>query len=379
MTALTPPLADRQSALAYSIFSLHRLALAYADKVNKASVYRHDRLSVHRDPRLRGELFIMERASKELAYRFAYIRAKLESLDMSDETDYATYLAMVGTGYVEANALDLTKTFPACIGTHGSFPTGGNLTDDDLVEYAYETISHDIHDAFSAEVEELIGSDIRFLGTTIISVPQDKVDVINMLRRRRDAMLGLSSYPANPYERWRWGHDTRLRSLSMIPKTGNTVPFTPAFASGTLLYSMGHRGNQVHRVDAVAEDPQATVTISKEDRRVVVRVEAENGIDTADYIIASNADAKLESLAIRTGNTARDLTPAFDAAVLAYQSPAGIPLGALSVDATPAAAGAVDAIAWKPQKDSSATSIEITVTAPDGVTTARTVITQASS
>ena len=374
---LTPTLAVRNGKRSVMIASLKTNAKDLISGNHDAEMQRHDRLSSHTNPTFRAQRRAIHRKSQEIGHRFYTLKAKIEALDLSASAGWTAFQSL--PDWPGRAPFDLTQPLSTAYTGWSHLPaTPAGPSAELAEEWAFETTAHDIHDAFRGEVEALIGSDIHFLGTTIITLGQDKVDVLTMLRRRRDAMLALSTLPGDPYGPHLWGHDTRLRSLSMVPKVGNNVPFTPAFAAGTLAYTMDHRGDQVHRVDAVAEDPQATVTVTKEARRVVVRVEAENGIDTADYVIAGSANAKLASLAIKTGATPRALTPAFDAATLAYQSPAGIPLAALTVEASAAAPGATIATAWKPAKDNTATSIEITVTAPDGTTTAKTVITQAS-
>ena len=372
---LTPTLTARNAQRASFLRDIRDDAGSKIATHHLTDLYRHRRLSVHPDPAMRAQLRAERRKSYEIGHRYVTLKKRIEALDLSKAADWTVFQGI--SPHPNGDWWDLTQPLSTAFKRFSTLPVVA-LSAAEEAEHAFATTRHEINEAFDVEVYGQIGSDLHFLGTTIVSLAQDKVDNLGTLRRRRDAMLALTTFPADPHDPNLWGHDTRLKSLALTPKVGSSIAITPAFSAATLSYSMGYRGNQVHRVDAVAEDSSATVTATKESSRVVVRVESELG-DIQNYIVSPNDNAKLSALAAKTNpNTPRALTPAFDADTTAYESPANIPLGALVVTGTAAEPGAVAATRFVPNQ-ATATSIEVEVTAPDETTKKKYVITKASS
>ena len=361
MSTLTPPLNTRNGKRGSMLSTMRTNVQALIRDNHDADLHRHDRLSSHTNPVFRAQRRAIHRRTQEIGHRFLTLKAKIEALDLSASADWTKFQALPEwPGYAP---FDLTKPLSEAYTGWSQLPTTpAGPTAQDLVEWAFETTSHDIHDAFEAEVHALIGSDIHFLGTTIITLTQANITKLQALRRRRDAMLALTTFPVDPYDPNLWGHDTRLRSLTLTPKQGSGVTITPAFSAGTRAYTMPLRGDQVLRADAVTEDSTASVVVTLETNRVVVRVTSELG-DVADYIVSGNAEAKLTSLSFgpSPGNN-YPYTPAFDSDTLAYVTTAPL-AGILNVSGATSTSGAK--VTWT--KDG--TGVDVVVTAADGTTT----------
>ena len=314
---------------------------------------------MHPNPSVRVRLRDARRKLNVIGYRYHYLKRALEALDLSKAADWTAFVAAESPDWTKY--VDATKPHSEAITGYSVLPTP-TFTQAELDEWAHETTRAEIHEAFEAELHALVGSDIHFLGTTIITVPQDKVDGLTELRWRRDTMLGLSTFPADPYDPDHWGHDATLSSLALTPTQGSGITLTPAFAAGTRKYTMPNKGTQVLRVDAAITDSRASFIVTKEAHRVVVRVTAKMG-DVLDYIIEGNNEAKLASLSFGPApGTSYPFTPAFDADTLAYVTTAPL-AGILNVAASASTPGAT--VAWT--KD--AGGVDVVVTAADGKTT----------
>ena len=116
----------------------------------------------------------------EYGYRIIVCKARMNALDLSKEADWTT-LKTFRSSFSDENYLRAT-TRAAALAMLSTLPAA-TPPEIELREFPPGTTKHEIHEAFEAEVKALIGSDIHFLGTTIISLGQDKVDVLTMLRR----------------------------------------------------------------------------------------------------------------------------------------------------------------------------------------------------
>ena len=100
-------------------------------------------------------------------------------------------------------------------------------------------------------------------------------------------------------------------------------------------------------------------------------------LNDAHALTDTSGSADLSEHDRTSANVPKALDPAFDAATTAYETPSDVPLGALTVTAEPAEPGAVAAVRYVPDRNT-ATSIEAEVTAADGATKRKYVITRAS-
>ena len=359
MSALTPSLTDRNAKRDRLILDIRNNATGrVGDLLRGRFADQHLLRSTHPDAAQRAAARTVRRAVNETVHRFLTLEARIKGFDLTKSADWTALNALTDQGYAP---FDLKRTLASAFTGYATLPVV-TLSTALEEEWAYQTTAHEIHEAFEAEVRALIGSDIHFLGTTIITVPQNQVDGLTELRWRRDTMLALTTPPDDPYDPDHWGHDATLSSLALTPTQGAGITLSPAFASGTRKYTMPNKGNQVLRVDAATTDSRASFVVTKEAHRVVVRVTAKMG-DTLDYVIEGDNEAKLTSLVFGPAPGSNyPFTPAFDADTLTYTTTAPL-AGILNVAASASTPGAT--VTWS--KD--ATGVDVVVTAADGKTT----------
>ena len=373
MTTLTPSLSSRKQSRTNGLAQLKQVAGTLISRLHQETLHRHDRLSVHPDPAMRSELRDMRQKVHKIGHRFETVKARVEGADLSDDAQWTIVNALPLWGptllqYTEAQLATALSGLPAA-------PLA-SLT---AREWAYVSTVHDVDEAMEAELRETLGAEWLLLSLGVGSLTLDQIRLMKMIQRRYRTMRTLTTLPVDPFDGNLWGHDARLSSLSVENGNG-AITLKPTFKPSVLSYTMEYRGDQVHRITKAVNDSTASAVEREFSDRIEVEVTAEDGVTKQLYVVKGNADASLAALkAVTTpGNVDRALTPAFASATTAYQTPSAIPLGALTVTGTPTATGAKTAVAYLPNK-SSATSIEVTVTAPDGTTTKKYTITRAAS
>ena len=369
MTFTPPTKTQRDSMMASKLRDVDYSVGSALDRIYGSALKEYIRYASHSNHAFQAYLRSDRRKAHEIMRRRILIRSAISQLDLTKEADHAVFLKT--NGY---DGLDLTKTLAQDFKNWAQLPTPRALTTAEETEFPVTTTIHEIDEAFTLELRDLVGSDIHLLGTTAASLSNEKLTNLSMLRRRRDEIKALSVLPDDPYDMNLWGHDTRLKSLAMVP-TGveTTIPFSPSFDSETRSYLMEHRPDQVFRVDATAEDPRASIAVVKETGRLLVRVTSESG-KTEDYLILSSKDATLKALTVRTGNNVNvPISPAFSKTTKAYTIP--VPISALSASnvlPVPTTKGASASVTI------ASNTVTIVTTAADGSTTDTVTITQAS-
>lgn len=356
---LTPPLTEREKKRADIFHEISSRAEYAIRALLVADQYRYHRITGHQNIGLRPAARETRAKINAIGHRMRTVEKRVKALDLTAATDWQT--AQTLRSQITALYVEMDKPITARVPIYTALPVVA-LTAAEEDEFAHVTTVHDIDEAMRAELDHHFGAAWEFIALGIDDLSTNDIRLARMVKRRWKALRGLTTLPADAADPNLWGHDARLKSLALTPKVGSAIAISPSFAAGTLAYAMDHRGDQVHRVDAVAEDSTATVTTTIEDHKVTIRVTAEDGTTIADYVVGGNAEAYLASLALKP-NIGADIpfTPAFDKAVTAYSIAA--PLGSISrISASATTPGATVAGALA----AGGASYDIVVTAADG-------------
>lgn len=194
----------------------------------------HDR-HAHPDPARRIAQARADRAVRQLGWREALYRAALNACDPANNAGQWTWMSWFGwCSEGTPEYWDLSKPF--------TLPTAiprGTPTAEDRAEWMPETTLHEVEHAASLELELHMGGPASMLLHGQLTDPGQK-----RLRARATVetylMRNRQQIPADPYDPNEWGHDARLRALSLQDISANRpVTFRPAFDPEVLEYTTG--------------------------------------------------------------------------------------------------------------------------------------------